>query len=157
MFLLCIIFLNFPLWGVEENPQYEEHRNHIGFLVGSVYNFNEDKVVLGLGAEYERVLPFWNGLVGLGLATELVFDEHRHYVLSLLIPFHPVGDLTVFAAPGLLIVDTEESGIEKRFAVHFGIEYEFELDKIFLAPEIELGFAGDDIHLMVGVHIGFGF
>ncbi len=112
--------------------------------------------MLGLGIEYEHVLPFWDGLIGIGLAGELVFDEHKHYVFSLLIPFHPVREFSLFVAPGIMFIDKEE-GIERRFAIHFGAEYEFELNKIFLAPEIELAFAGDDIHLMLGIHIGFGF
>jgi hypothetical protein len=145
-----------PAWGQVASHKHEEHDNHIGFFVGSVYNFDENKVMLGLGIEYEHVLPFWDGLFGVGLVAEMVFDEHKHYVVSLLIPIHPVRELSLFIASGILFID-EEEGVERRFAVHFGAEYEFELDKIFLAPKIELAFAGDDIHLMLGFHIGFGF
>lgn len=151
-----MLILALPAWGQEEDHKHEEHNNHIGFLVGSVYNFAEEKIILGLGIEYEHVLPFWDGLFGVGLVAEMVFDEHKHYVVSLLIPIHPVRELSLFVAPGILFID-EEEGVERRFAVHFGAEYEFELDKIFLAPKIELAFAGDDIHLMLGFHIGFGF
>ncbi len=142
--------------GQNEGHRHEEHNNHIGFLMGSVYNFKEDKVMLGLGIEYEHVLPFWDGLIGIGLAGEMVFDEHKHYVISLLIPIHPVREFSLFVAPGNMFID-EEEGIESRFAVHLGAEYEFELNKIFLAPEIELAFAGDDIHLMLEIHMGLGF
>ncbi len=150
------MLLTLPAWGQIESHKHEEHNNHIGFLIGSVYNFKEDRVMLGLGIEYEKLLPFWDGLFGIGLAGEMVFDKHKHYVISLLIPFHPVQKFSLFVAPGIMFKD-EEKRIERRFAVHFGAEYEFELDKVFLAPEIELAFAGDDIHLMLGIHIGFGF
>lgn len=135
--------------------EHEEHKNHIGFLVGSVYNVTEEKFMLGLGVEYERVLPFWNRLFGIGLAVETVFDEHKHYAVSLLLPVHPWRELTLFVAPGIMFIDEET--VERRFAIHLGAEYEFELKTIFLAPEFEVAFAGDDIHLMLGVHVGFGF
>ena len=150
------MILTLPAWGQNEDHKHEEHNHHIGFLIGSVYNFAEEKIMLGLGIEYEHVLPFWDGLFGIGLAGEMVFDEHKHYVVSLLIPFHPVREISLFVAPGIMLIDKEE-GIERRFAVHFGAEYEFELNKIFVAPTIELAFAGEDIHLMLGIHIGFGF
>lgn len=154
--LVLLMILSCCAWGQNEEHKHEEHNNHIGFLIGSVYNFKENKVMLGLGIEYEHVLPFWDGLFGIGLAGEMVFDEHKHYVVSFLIAFHPVREFSLFVAPGILFIDKEE-GIERRFAVHFGAEYEFELNTFFLAPEIELAFAGDDIHLMLGFHIGFGF
>lgn len=154
--LVLMLILIFPAWGQNENHKHEEHGHHIGFLVGSVYNFTEEKIMLGLGVEYERVLPFWDGLFGIGLAGEIVFDEHKHYVISLLIPIHPVREFSLFVAPGIMFID-EEEGLVRRFAVHLGAEYEFELDKIFLAPEIGLALAEDDIHLMLGIHIGFGF
>jgi hypothetical protein len=52
----------------------------------------------------------------------------------------------------------DKNGLERRFAVHFGAEYEFELGRsFFLAPEFEIAFAGDDVHIMLGIHIGRGF
>ena len=134
---------------------HEEHKNHVGFFVGSVYSVTEEKIVLGLGVEYEHVLPFWNRLFGIGLAAEMIFDEHKHYSVSLLMPLHPWRELTLFVAPGIMFIDEEP--VERRFAIHLGAEYEFELKKMFLAPKFEAAFAGDDIHLMLGVHIGFGF
>ena len=111
--------------------------------------------MLGLGFEYEHVLPFWGGLVGIGLAGEVVFDEHKHYVVSAQFPVHLYKELTFFVATGIMFIDKEK--VEIRFAIHFGTEYEFELEKIFLAPKFEIAFAGDDIHLLLGIHIGFGF
>lgn len=154
--MVSFIILTCYAWEQNEGHKHEEHNHHIGFLIGSVYNFKEDKFMLGLGIEYEHVLPFWDGLFGIGLAGEMVFDEHKHYVGSLLVVFHPVREFSLFVAPGIMFID-EEEGIERRFAIHFGAEYEFELNKIFLAPEIELAFAGNDIHFMLGIHIGFGF
>jgi len=141
--------------GADTADGHEEHIQHVGFLVGAVYNLHEERFMLGLGAEYEYVLPFWDNLFGIGLAGEMVFDDHRHYVLSLLLPVHLWREFSVFAAAGLMFIDKDET--ERRFAVHFGAEYEFELNKFFLAPEFEVAFAGDDIHLMFGIHLGFGF
>jgi hypothetical protein len=94
-------------------------------------------------------------LVGVGIGAEAIFDEHKHYVVFLTVPFHPTRELTFKLAPGVMFIDKE--GWESRFAVHFGISYEFELEKIFLAPALELGIAGDDVHLLLGLHFGWGF
>jgi hypothetical protein len=92
----------------------------------------------------------------IGVGAEMVFDEHKHYVLSLLFPFHPVRPLTLLVAPGIMFID--KNGFERRFAVHFGAEYEFELRRgLFVAPEFEIAFAGDDVHIMLGIHVGRGF
>ncbi len=156
---LALLFLfplsSLPCSGQETPEPHEEHARHAGFLIGSVYNVHEGKWMLGLGAEYEVVLPYWNRLVGIGVGVEMVLDEHKHYVISLLLPIHPFDKLTFFASPGVMFIEKEEPGT--RFAVHIGAEYEFDLGKYFLAPEFEAAFAGDDIHLMLGIHIGFGF
>ncbi len=133
----------------------DEHVHHVGFLIGPIYNLHEKSTFPGLGLEYERRLPVWNRLLGIGAAAEMVFDEHKHYVVSLLMCFHPAGPLTLSVAPGVMFI--EGNGSESRAAVHFGAEYEFEVGRIFLAPATEVGFAGDDVHLMLGLHIGFGF
>jgi len=72
----------------------------------------------------------------------MVFDEHRHYVVSLLACFHPVRPLTLSLAPGVMFID--RNGSESRAAIHFGAEYEFEAGRVVLAPAVEIGFAGDD-------------
>jgi hypothetical protein len=152
----CILQLGqFPGFCQEKPGTHEEHARHLGFLIGSVYNIHEDKWMLGIGAEYEYVLPYWNRLLGIGVGAEMVFDEHKHYVISLLLPVHPIDKLTLFVSPGVMFIEREEPGT--RFAVHLGAEYEFDLEKYFLAPEFEVAFAGDDIHVMLGIHIGFGF
>ena len=141
--------------GQSADSPHEEHVHHVGFLIGPVYNLHEKGTSLGLGLEYERRLPAWNRSLGIGVAAEMVFDEHRHYVVSLLTCFHPVRPLTLSVAPGVMFID--RNGSESRAAIHFGAEYEFEVGRVFLAPEVEIGFAGDDVHMMLGLHIGFGF
>jgi len=139
----------------EAHAPHEVHAHHIGFLIGPVYNVHEKSAFLGLGLEYERLLPVWNKSLGVGVAAEMVFDEHKHYVVSLLTCFHPVRPLTLSVAPGVMFID--QNGFESRAAVHFGAEYEFEVGRVSLAPTVELGLAGEDVHLMLGLHIGLGF
>ena len=115
LFLILTLFFNCNLWAQDSDHQHEEHKHHVGFLIGSVYNISEEKNMLGLGFEYEHVLPFWNSLFGIGIASEVVFDEHKHYVVSVLIPVHPTRELTFFVAPGIMFIDKEE--IERRFAI----------------------------------------
>jgi hypothetical protein len=152
----CLFLLPYLRGFAQEKPElHEEHNRHAGFLIGSVYNLNEKKWMLGLGAEYEYVLPYGNRLFGIGIGAEMVFDEHKHYVAGVLVSFHPDDKLALFVSPGVMFIEREEPGT--RFAVHFGAEYEFDLKKFFLAPEFEVAFAGDDIHLMFGVHVGIGY
>ena len=141
--------------GYADGPAPDDHVNHLGLAIGPVHNLHEKSSFLGLGLEYERLLPVWNGSLGIGMAAEMVFDEHKHYVISLLTCFHPVRPLTLSLAPGVMFID--RNGSESRAAIHFGAEYEFEVGMVFLAPAAEIGFAGDDVHLMLGLHIGFGF
>jgi hypothetical protein len=151
-----ILFLTTQLFALcqEAHAPHDVHAHHIGFLIGPVYNVHEESAFLGLGLEYERLLPVWNKSLGVGVAAEMVFDEHKHYVVSLLTCFHPVRPLTLSVAPGVMFID--QNGFESRAAVHFGAEYEFEVGRVSLAPTVELGLAGEDVHLMLGVHIGFG-
>jgi hypothetical protein len=116
---------------VDPEP-HEEHARHAGLLIGSVYNVHEGRWMVGLGAEYEYVLPGWNRLFGVGLGGEMVFDEHKHYVAGLLLSVHPTDKLAFFISPGVMVIEREEPGT--RFAIHFGTEYEFDLEKFFLAP-----------------------
>jgi len=141
--------------GYADGPAPDDHVNHLGLAIGPVHNLHEKSSFLGLGLEYERLLSVWNRSLGIGVAAEMVFDEHRHYVVSLLACFHPVRPLTLSVAPGIMFID--RNGSESRAAVHFGAEYEFEAGWVVLAPAVEIGFAGDDVHLMLGLHLGFGF
>ena len=130
--LALALALSFPLGCLpcpDQDPHgvQEEHAHNAGFLIGSVYNVHEERWMLGLGAEYEVVLPFWNRLLGIGLGAEMVLDEHKHYVVSLILPLHPVDNLTFFVSPGIMFIEREEPGT--RFAVHVGTEYEFDLGK----------------------------
>ncbi len=118
LFLILPLFLNCDPWPQETDHQHEEHKHHIGFLIGSVYNISEEKYMLGLGFKNEHVLPFWNSLFRIGIASEVVFDEHRHYVISAFIPVHPTREITLFVAPGIMFIDKEE--IESRFAIYIG-------------------------------------
>jgi len=154
--LVCLLRLSSsPGFGQEKSQSTDEHAHHAGLLLGAVYNLHEGRWMPGLGAEYEYVLPRWNRLLGVGVGAEMVFDKHRHYVLSLLFPVHPVDKLTLAVSPGIMFIEHEEPG--KRFAVHFGAEYEFDMEKYSLAPEFDVAIAGDDVHLMLGLHFAFGF
>jgi hypothetical protein len=137
--------------------EHEEHAHHIGLMVGPVYSVHEESFSPGIGLEYERVLPLGDRILGIGLGVETILDGHGHYVASILMHFHPGRMITLTAGPGLAVVKHEGEEWERRAALHFSASYEFELETLFLAPAFELGIAGEDVHLMLGVHIGFGF
>ncbi len=136
-------------------PSPGEPTRHISLGLGPVYNLHEERFFPGLGFEFEQLLPFGDRRFGIGVAAEMAFDKHKHYVVSLLACYHPVEPLTLCLAPGVMLIDHDR--FESRAALHFGVEYEFEVGGGSLAPSVEAAVSGDDVHLMLGVHVGFGF
>ncbi len=145
-----------PLWAQEAGHEHEEHIHHLGIMIGPVYSVHEKTLNPGIGIEYERVLPLGDRILGIGMGIETLLAEHGHYVASLLLHFHPLREITLSAGPGLAYIRHEGGEWESRPAFHFSSGYEFELGGVFIAPAVELGIAGEDVHLMLGAHIGFG-
>jgi hypothetical protein len=153
---LVLILIPSSLRAQEEGHEHEEHAHHLGLMLGPVYSVHEKTLNPGIGIEYERVLPLGDRILGIGMGFETILAEHDHYVASLLIHIHPIREVTLTAGPGLAYIKHGGEEREKRLAFHFSAGYEFELGKMFIAPACELGLAGEDVHLMLGAHIGFG-
>jgi hypothetical protein len=154
---LASILIPPPLSAQEAGHEHEEHAHHLGLMIGPVYSVHEKTLNPGIGIEYERVLPIGDRILGLGVGVETILAEHGHYVASFLFHIHPVREITLTAGPGLAFIKHEGDTWERRLAFHFSGGYEFELGMMFIAPAFELGVAGEDVHLMLGAHIGFGF
>lgn len=155
IFFCLLSILGPPGFGQDVLDPHEEHARHIGFLVGPVYNFGVKKWSLGMGAEYEYVLPQWDRLLGFGVAAEADLAEQRHYELRLPLSVHPIEELTLFLSPGVQFSEQEEPRTE--FAAHIGAEYEFNLKKYFLAPELDIAYVGAGFHITLAIHFGLGF
>lgn len=92
---------------------------------------------------------------GYGLAYEHIFDDHKHSTYGVVFSYSPVDGLSFITSPG---ITTEAANPDVAFAVHIEATYEFELgENIHLGPAIEFAYDPEDIHLSLGLHLGFGF
>ena len=57
-------------------------------------------------------------------------------------------------SPGITF---EGDASDINFALHIETNYEFELNDFHLGPVLELATDPEDIHLSLGLHIGYGF
>lgn len=136
----------------DKNSHHENHQSEIGIAFSPVYFLNEKEIASGLHVHYVHNLP--NSKFGLGLAYERIFDQHKHNTFGLVAIYRPVEKLNLSLSPGLTF---EESNSKPNLALHIETSYEFEIGEFHLGPVFEFAIDPEDIHLSLGVHLGFGF
>jgi hypothetical protein len=139
----------------EEHDHYHHHNNEVSMAVGVVPLDHENQVAAGLHFHYVRGVAFENKL-GVGAGFETIFDEHRHYTLSVVMQYRVWKGWTVAYAPGILFFK-EEDDFENQFAQHIETAYEFDLGIFHLGPMAEIGIEKHGTHYMVGLHFGIDF
>lgn len=146
---LCIM----TLYGQDHNDRHEtdDHRHHIGLAGGLVFVQTENNLAAGIHIHYTYLFDIKNVNLGTGLGFETILDEHKHYAASINLTYLPTHALSITVAPGLVFTPTTAD-----FSIHFETAYGFEFNKIHIGPTFEFAYAKDDIHLMLGLHIGFG-
>lgn len=73
--------------------------------------------------------------------------------LALLALIAPLS-LSFSISPGITFEDEDP---QANFAFHFETSYEFEVRGLHMGPVLEFAFDPEDIHISLGLHIGFGF
>ena len=136
----------------DDHIHHDHHKNEIGVANALVYFVKEEVTAYGLHLHYIRTLN--ESKFGLGLGFEKIFDEHNHITYGIVGSYRPVEGLTFVASPGLM---TEEDNPTARFTVHFETSYEFEIKNFHIGPVFEVAYDPEDIHVSLGVHVGFGF
>ena len=131
---------------VEETPR----NHHLGFAGGAVYILKEKEFAPGVNLHYNYLFRIKNLNLGTGLGFEAILDRHTHYAANINLTYLPTHALSITAAPGLVFTENESA-----FSVHFETNYAFELEKIHIGPTVEVAVAKEDIHLMLGLHLGF--
>ncbi len=134
----------------DDHVEETAHRHHLGFAGGGVYVLKEKVFAAGVNLHYNYLFHIKNLNLGTGLGFEAILDRHTHYAANINFTYLPIHALSITAAPGLVFTENETA-----FSVHFETDYAFELDKIHLGPTIEVAVAKEDIHLMLGLHLGF--
>jgi hypothetical protein len=132
---------------------HDHHNNEIGIANSIVYFQSEKEFNYGLHLHYVRNIAHTK--FGIGLAYEKIFDEHKHNTFGIAAIYRPIEGLNLNFSPGIATEGLDFS--EARIALHFETSYEFQLNNVHLGPAIELAWDQEDIHLSLGLHLGFGF
>ncbi len=136
----------------EGEHSHEHHKNEIGIANSAVYFVKEKEFAYGLHLHYVRNIP--KTKFGLGLGYERIFDEHGHNTIGIVAAYRPIENLNLQLSPGLAFEDNES---EVGFALHFETSYEFEINNFHIGPSVEFAYDPEDIHISIGIHIGYGF
>ena len=82
-------------------------------------------------------------------------DEHRHLNLGIPLNYYTKTGFVFTATPGILF--RKETEWEAGPSIHLETLYEFTFERFHLGPMCEIAFASDDIHFMLGIHLGLGW
>ena len=134
-------------------PIEDDHQNELGISNAPVYFLKEK--VFAYGLHFHAVHFVNNSKFGIGLGYEHIFDDHRHTTIGFVAAYRPFERLTLNLAPGVTFEADHKD--ELNFAVHAEAAYEFEIGNFHLGPAAEIAYDPEDIHLSLGLHIGFGF
>ena len=153
--IILFIFYISILVGQIVHEHSHGHNNELGVGLGIVPGYEGEENNLGIHLHYVKGLGEHNHF-GIGLSLETILDEHQHNSVSLLGLYHFDNGFTIAYAPGILF--SEQNGhSETQFTQHFEFYYEFELEKFHIGPQFDIGFEDDDIHYMIGIHLGVDF
>lgn len=159
-FIYSLLFLLIALGQILIAQNYEptehhhqHHKNEIGVANAAVYFVNEREFAYGLHIHYVRSIK--ETRFGLGLGYERIFDEHKHNTVGIVGSYRPTNRIGIQLSPGITFEDSENSNV--NFALHFETSYEFEINAFHIGPVFEFAIDPEDIHLSLGLHIGYGF
>jgi hypothetical protein len=152
IFLTTIFTSKIIAQSTEDLDNHEHHKNEIGVANSLVYFVQEKVFAYGLHIHYVRNIP--KSKFGIGLGYERIFDEHRHNTIGLVAGYRPIENLSFIVSPGLSFEDGNQ---EVRFALHLETSYEFEIKNFHIGPAFEFAYDSEDLHISLGIHIGYGF
>ncbi|MCB9033012.1 MAG: hypothetical protein H6553_04170 [Chitinophagales bacterium] len=136
-----------------ETKNHNHHRNEIGIANAPVYFVKEKSFNYGLHLHY--IYNFPNTIFGLGFGYERIFDEHKHNTIGLVACVRPFEPWSINFSPGIAMEGADN--FKPMFAFHLETTYEFEIKNFHIGPVAEFAYDKEDIHLSLGLHIGFGF
>ncbi len=143
----------------EGHNHHEHPKNEIGVANAPVYYLKEKEFTYGLHLHYIRTIG--DSKFGIGLGYEQIFDDHEHKTIGIVTSYRPFHGLSVNISPGITfekhIEDDGEVEIEKNLGAHLESAYEWEFGNLHLGPVLEFAYDQEDIHISLGLHIGYGF
>lgn len=149
-----------PSHGVEGEGEHF-HRNVIAGFIGVTGEDRRERA-LTLGLDYNRWVT---RSFGVGFGVERALGDLDFTVYT--VPFsYRFGACKLFAALGWEDQDHHQSaghgeGSEQHggneFLVRAGVEYAFELGRCEISPKFMIDYVDDDVVLVGGLSIGYGF
>ena len=137
----------------EEDHHADDHKHEVGMANSAVYFFSEKTLNYGLHLHYTFHIPETRFRIGAGY--ERIFDEHRHNAAGINFIYEPVENLHLNLSPAVAFEGSGQDGLS--FAIHFEVSYEFRINHIHIGPTTALGSDFEEVHMGLGLHIGYGF
>lgn len=129
-------------------PEEVEKLHHVEVFLGNTHT-EEGVDAFSIGGEYEYRM---NPLLGIGVLGEYAFEDVDSWVFGVPLTIHPGAGWQLVAMPGV-----ELEGDETTFLFRVGVGYEFELEQFTIKPEFNADFVDDEVDLVFGASLGFGF
>jgi hypothetical protein len=114
---------------------------------------SEDEIAFGL--HLHLLAPLGESRWAIGAGFEHIFDEHAHNTVAALVQYRVIDAWSVALGPGLTLGEDELSHVDP--SLHVETAYEFAVGEFHLGPSFEFALDPRDVHLTLGVHMGFGF
>jgi hypothetical protein len=164
--VLALATGSLPVWAEvrsHEQPGHGEHfhRNVIAGFAGITGEDRRERA-LTLGLDYNRWVT---RAFGIGFGIERAFSDLDFTVYT--VPFsYRFGPWKLFLAPGWEDSDHHESSDHGEgsghegggeFLMRAGVEYAFEIGRYEISPKFMVDYIDDDVVLVGGLSIGYGF
>ena len=159
-----------------EDHSHVDHNFHTGVLLGYSANLNGGHKAFALGLEQEYVFSEKFPGFGIGFHSEIVFADHKEYVLALAFLMNPMERLHLGIGPGvifhthededhdemirkkfkkdILLSGENDSESETTFLITTGLHYDFHYDFFTISPALEFHFFEGKTDMTIGLVIG---
>ncbi len=154
-YLACLVTIfcsNLNAQTTEHADKHNHHKIEIGIANAPIYFIKEKAFAYGLHLHFVRNIP--KSKFGVGLGYERIFDKHGHNTFGLVAACRLIDRFGLNVSPGLTF---EDGNSKMNFALHFETSYEFEISNFHVGPVFEFAYDPVDIHISIGLHVGYGF
>jgi len=134
------------------NAAEDDHIAEYGLSVAPTYFVHDEEWGVSVHVHSTWMLP--HTAFGIGIGYERIFDDHGHNTLGVLFSYRPFNDFSLVVSPGITIEDTAPQSVHGAF--HIEALYEFDVGGFHIGPACEYAIEHDDVHVSIGLHVGFG-
>lgn len=138
--------------GHDGHMHHHLHRNELGIAIAPVYFLEEEEFSIAVHLHY--LYNFHHSRFSAGAGYERIFDEHEHQFAGIIIGYKVFPKFNFSISPGLLF---EKDHPDPEFALHSELSYEFEIGNFHLGPALDFAVHPEDVHISLGLHLGYGF